>query len=99
MTRERSHLETLSNNLRDALTALGLTTRGSTNIVPVIIGDDKKTVDLAALMQQKGYLIFGVRPPTVPERTSRFRLSLTANIEWSDIQEIPELISEAMSNI
>lgn len=48
-------------------------------ILPVVIGDDKRTMALAARMQACGYDIRGIRPPTVPRGTSRLRLSITLN--------------------
>ncbi|UWR53884.1 8-amino-7-oxononanoate synthase [Phaeobacter inhibens] len=48
-------------------------------ILPVVIGDDKRTMALAAAMQGHGYDIRGIRPPTVPRGTSRLRLSITLN--------------------
>ena len=48
-------------------------------ILPVVIGDDKRTMALASAMQARGYDIRGIRPPTVPRGTSRLRLSITLN--------------------
>ncbi|AHD01438.1 8-amino-7-oxononanoate synthase [Leisingera methylohalidivorans] len=48
-------------------------------ILPVVIGDDKRTMGLAAAMQAQGYDIRGIRPPTVPRGTARLRLSITLN--------------------
>ncbi|WP_264212964.1 8-amino-7-oxononanoate synthase [Leisingera thetidis] len=48
-------------------------------ILPVVIGDDKRTMALASRMQGHGYDIRGIRPPTVPRGTSRLRLSVTLN--------------------
>jgi len=48
-------------------------------ILPVLIGDDKRTMAIAAEMQAKGYDVRGIRPPTVPRGTSRLRISVTLN--------------------
>jgi len=93
MTKERQHLLEISMQLRNALTEEGIATRGSTNIVPVLIGSDRKALKLAKNMQELGYLILPVRPPTVPEGTARFRLSLCANMQWKDLQKIPGQIA------
>ena len=86
---ERAHLEELSNRFREELREYKLKTAGTTNIIPVIIGDINKTVDVAAKMQEKGFLMLPVRPPTVPEGSSRLRLSLTAGLSWNDLKAIP----------
>lgn len=52
-----------------------------THIVPILIGDDEKAVCIAHELQQKGYDIRAIRPPTVPEGTARLRLSLSADLD------------------
>ncbi len=93
MTRERQYLHELSMQLRHALTDEGVATRGSTNIVPVLMGSDRKALDLAKSMRELGLLVLPVRPPTVPEGTARLRLSLCANMQWKDLQKIPAQIA------
>ena len=93
MGAKRQHLRHLSEGLRRQLTEHGLNTGGETNIVPVIIGDAAKTVAGAKLLQDRGYYVLPVRPPTVPAGTSRFRLSLTADLNAGDLAELPGLIS------
>ncbi len=93
---ERTALKALSAQLRQNLISHGLRTDGTTNIVPVLLGDDSLAVSLAQAMQERGYLIFPVRPPAVPEGTARFRLSLTADMHWTDIAEVAENIAALM---
>jgi 8-amino-7-oxononanoate synthase len=93
MEKERSHLQRISKRLRLGLQEKGIPTRGSTNIVPVLIGEDSQALLQAEVMQQHGYLIFPVRPPAVPEGSARFRLSLCANMQWQDLQALPGLIA------
>ncbi len=95
--KKRRHLKSLSAKLRSELVKNGLVTDGSTNIVPVMIGEDKLAVTLAEMMQDKQYLVFPVRPPAVPEGTARFRLSLTAGMIWDDLKAFPEQLAEAMN--
>ena len=93
---QREHLAGIAGKLRRALTENGLVTGGSTNIVPVMIGDNQLAVDLAEEMQEDGYLIFPVRPPTVPEGTARFRISLTADMLWQDIEGLASFLAACM---
>ena len=93
---QRTNLQALSEQLRQSLIAKGLRTAGTTNIVPVLLGDDRLAVALAEAMQHRGYLIFPVRPPAVPEGTARFRLSLTADMQWTDIAEVAGDIAELL---
>ncbi len=93
MTGERRHLADLARQTRQALRKHGLATTGDTNIIPYIIGGDQETVRLAGKLQERGFLIFPVRPPAVPEGSARFRLSLTADMNWQDLQQLPEILA------
>ncbi|TKB09335.1 8-amino-7-oxononanoate synthase [Desulforhopalus sp. IMCC35007] len=84
---QRKQLRENSEKLRARLEDNKIKTGGSTHIVPVHIGDDRTTVRLAKEMQSLGYLVLPVRPPTVPEGESRFRLSVTADMEWLDLEK------------
>jgi 8-amino-7-oxononanoate synthase len=92
----RIGLQAMSSKLRQKLLQHNLQTDGATNIVPVMLGDDSLAVALAEAMQERGYLIFPVRPPAVPEGTARFRLSLTADMVWTDIDRVAEDTAELM---
>lgn len=92
----RQKLRDLADSLRRGLVDHRLQTDGTTNIVPVMIGDDRLAVTLADAMHERGYLIFPVRPPAVPEGTARFRLSLTADMGWADLEPIAGQIAELM---
>jgi len=52
-----------------------------THIVPIVIGDDDSCVHIAQMLQERGWDIRAIRPPTVPEGTARLRLSLSANLD------------------
>ena len=51
-----------------------------TCIVPIVIGDDARAVEIADMLQRKGWGIRAIRPPSVPEATARLRLSLNADL-------------------
>ena len=61
---------------------------GTTQIVPIIIGENDKTIKIAQQLQSKGFYILPVRPPTVPVNTSRLRLSLTADITLDEFKTV-----------
>ncbi|NVK16742.1 MAG: 8-amino-7-oxononanoate synthase [Rhodobacteraceae bacterium] len=65
-------------------------------ILPVVIGDDKRTMALASRMQGHGYDIRGIRPPTVPRGTSRLRLSITLNTGAGGITQMFEDLAREM---
>lgn len=69
---------------------------GYTQIVPIIIGDNHKTVKIAEELRSKGFYILPVRPPTVPVNTSRLRLSLTADILPEEFKKVIDIVHEAL---
>jgi 8-amino-7-oxononanoate synthase len=46
-------------------------------ILPVHVGDNRRALELAAALRERGLMVTAVRPPTVPEGTARLRLSVT----------------------
>jgi len=60
----------------------------SSQIIPVIIGDALKTQNKAIELQNEGYYVLPINPPTVPANTSRLRLSLCADMELNEIKEV-----------
>jgi 7-keto-8-aminopelargonate synthetase-like enzyme len=48
------------------------------HIVPLLVGDPVRTMQLSTTLRRSGFLVSGVRPPTVPPGTSRLRVSLSA---------------------
>ena len=63
------------------------------HIIPIIIGENDKTVELSEILFQNGYFTLPIRPPTVPQGTSRLRLSLTSDITEDDLTELKKIIS------
>lgn len=59
-----------------------------THIFPIIIGSNEQTLKIAEELKAMGYYIPAIRPPTVPEGTSRLRLSLTADTNIEDVKNI-----------
>jgi 8-amino-7-oxononanoate synthase len=71
---------------------LGATVSGS-QILPVIIGEDAATMDLAAALQSRGHDVRGIRPPTVPNGTARLRVAITLNVSETDIAALGEALA------
>lgn len=55
----------------------------------MIVGPSADTVLCAEALQRHGFYALPVRPPTVPEGTSRIRFSLTAALTEEEINDIP----------
>jgi 8-amino-7-oxononanoate synthase len=85
---KRNTLLELSDNLSSGLKNKGFITNTGSQIVPLIVGDNIKSIQLSELLCKKGFYVLPVRPPTVPEGTARLRFSLTATISAQDIENI-----------
>lgn len=68
-----------------------------TQIIPYIVGDNALTMQLAAALQAKGFDVRGIRPPTVPEGTSRLRISLTLNVDEADVTALLAAIANEIA--
>jgi 8-amino-7-oxononanoate synthase len=91
MEARRQHLTLLSGLLKQALTERGYDCPSGSHIVPMTIGPSADTMLKADELQRKGFYVLPVRPPTVPEGTSRLRFSLTAAVTG---EEVKRLIAE-----
>ncbi len=92
MISERAALLGLAARLRNELIGRGFDVPGESHIVPVISGRNDLAVALAARLRNAGFLCMPVRPPTVPEKGARIRISLRSTLGWEDIARIPEII-------
>jgi 8-amino-7-oxononanoate synthase len=75
---------------------LGIVPTGS-QIIPVIIGENKRAMAVAASLQSAGFDVRGIRPPTVPEGTARLRVSLTLNVDPAQVASLAEAIEAALA--
>ena len=92
MTASRQHLQQLSAYLQQAVQAKGYACPSTSHIVPVIIGESQKTVDTAAQLQQAGFYIMPVRPPTVPVQSSRLRICLNTQFQQDELDQFIALL-------
>lgn len=66
-------------------------------ILPLILRDDARTMAAAGALQAQGFDVRGVRPPTVPVGTSRLRLSITLNVETADLDALAGALEQALA--
>jgi len=97
MSKEREHLLGLASILRDSLREAGFDVPGESHIVPVILGDDRHAVSMAGQLRKAGFHALPVRPPTVPENSSRLRFSLRADLTGSDISALADAMKSNAS--
>jgi 8-amino-7-oxononanoate synthase len=66
-------------------------------ILPLIVGDVAPTMELASQLQECGFDVRGIRPPTVPEGKSRLRISITLNVDEAAIGALADAIRTSLS--
>ncbi len=82
----RRYLEEESEKFRRGLSQAGLDTLGSeTQIIPVLVGENARTLEFAARLRQQGLMAVALRPPTVPPGKARVRFSLSAAHSREDL--------------
>lgn len=88
----------LSRDFRQRLRALGWNVPdGDSPIVPVLIGTAQATMDLAVSLRAAGVMVGAVRPPTVPEGTSRLRFSLKRTLTSRDVDRVVAVLEKERS--
>lgn len=76
--RAKARLFTSALNLPEAQSA----------VVPVMLGEPKRALGAAAKLEEAGFMVVAIRPPTVPEGTSRLRVTFSAAHEDADIERL-----------
>lgn len=79
---------------RERLKACGLKPKGSSQVIPIIIGENFKALKFSELLRERGYWVLPIRPPTVPKAQARLRFSLNFYHDKKILQKLINDISE-----
>jgi len=97
MDEERAHLARNSQRLRDALAQRNYDTlASSTQIIPAVIGSEADALAAAQRLEDAGVLTVAIRPPTVPEGTSRLRLTLNSRLDEQGMQRLLDAVAASL---
>ncbi|MCB1137767.1 MAG: 8-amino-7-oxononanoate synthase [Leptospiraceae bacterium] len=69
-------LQRNANTLRGLMLERGWQTPSQSAIVPLIVGDPSRALELSGALQQKGMDVRAIRPPTVARNSSRLRITV-----------------------
>lgn len=99
MQKRREHLAQIGRRVREALNPLNDGIVSSSHIIPYVLGESERAVEVALRLQHEGFYLLPVRPPTVPPGTSRLRISLNAECRDSDIDRLITTLQHIQSSL
>jgi len=83
--------------MREALAGHGMTTgNSSTQVLPLVVGDADHAVRVCERALEKGIFAQAIRPPTVPEGSSRLRLAVMSSHTRTELQEAAAVLAAAV---
>jgi 8-amino-7-oxononanoate synthase len=90
----RKRLQDNATYLRNAFLEMDLNIGNSTTqIIPVILGDSARAMEVSQKLYDAGYFISAIRPPTVPPNTARLRVSVQSD---HTLEQLDGLCKELM---
>lgn len=96
----RENLQSRIKQFRDGCNELGITISAQPEygnfspIQPLVVGSAEKALQLSEALQQQGLLISAIRPPTVPQNTSRLRITFSANHTAEQVSRLLSALEE-----
>lgn len=94
----REHLQKLIAYFRNGAKKIGLhLTNSTTPIQPIIIGDEKKALQISDALAKRGILIIAIRPPTVAIGSSRLRITFSAEHTLAQIDDLLNALADIYS--
>jgi 8-amino-7-oxononanoate synthase len=63
------------------------------------VGSDRRAVALANALQARGFDVRAIRPPTVPEGTSRLRIALTLNVTAAEVDALVATLADELESL
>lgn len=94
----REHLTALIHTFRSGCEAMGLNLmNSSTPIQPIILGESEKAVKVSKALEDKGFWVTAIRPPTVPEGSARLRITLTSEHSEAQVESLVNALAEVIN--
>jgi 8-amino-7-oxononanoate synthase len=79
MNDERKELHQKIERMRAGIQKAGFSTgRSDSQIIPIMVGSNEKTLSLAKFLKGEGFLATAIRPPTVAKGSARIRITLSS---------------------
>lgn len=99
MDDERRHLHALAERLQRRLQPMSPDfSIEASHIQPFVVGDARRAVELSRRLLTRGFKVLPIRTPTVPPGTERLRISLSASLTTSDIDNFIDALTDVCDN-
>jgi 8-amino-7-oxononanoate synthase len=96
----RFKLTALTTRFRRGAQQLGLPLMDSnTPIQPLLLGENQAVLDAAKALEQRGFLVSAIRPPTVPEGRARLRITLSAAHSEAQVDALLQALGEVCRHV
>jgi 8-amino-7-oxononanoate synthase len=69
----------------------------ATAIQPIVVGSAARALEVSASLRAGGFLVPAIRPPTVPEGTSRLRISISAAHAHADVESLAAALARSLA--
>jgi glycine C-acetyltransferase len=92
---QKKKLENNVEKLSKGLKSIGYEMKSKTQIIPIILGNEKLAMDFGKFLSKNGIFAQPIRYPTVPKNQARLRISVTAWLTNSDIEKSLKIFEKA----
>lgn len=99
MERHPELAETVRQKAQDFAAMLrerGIAAKTESSIVPVVIGDERKAVEVSGELCRRGFLVPAIRYPTVAKGAARLRVSISAVSRREDLLALADAIADCL---
>ena len=85
----RQSLQANINQFKQGIEKIGLELMPSNSAIqPLVLGDEQRALDFSQQLQERGFLVGAIRPPTVPKGSARLRFTFSATHSQADIERL-----------
>ncbi len=83
------------NQFHNRLNEIGFSTTSTSQIIPIIIGSEKKAVEFSRFLMSKGIFAQSIRYPTVKKNQARIRISISGWLSEKEIELTMHILEKA----
>ena len=93
--KQKKKLEKNTKQISKGLSQIGYKINSNTQIIPIIVGNEKSAMDFGKFLFNNGIFAQPIRYPTVPKNQARLRISVTAWLSSKDIEKSLKIFEKA----